>query len=469
MQDTTRERTRGNPSLAVHHIPREQSSQLYAKGKNQTFKMVDAGVDIDAMARKELQALAKTFGIKANQKSVILRDLIREAIAEQEQSSLEAEVVDVEDEREQPEPLVEDNSSVSEDAESTEIQKELSHSPDAELSDSPSLPEKDEISDESEQLEETNTTGDENSSETVNEFPNVTTNENDFPDNSETVNVVPVEDVAIEEGHDGSKAPNEDTVTAGEDDETEIEIGNDDSAVGQVEEMKQEIGTKPQPSASVDKKVLPTKISFNAQKGSIKKHSHSNIYRNEKFTSKLDESFRKSNERKQVRNTNLPPKTTNRPTEQGKNLSKVQKREVPLWKVHSRDFMRKRGEDKTRDLSSNKKKPLSTKQVQRRPFGDRSNNTIGTKIGKKNIEKNDVRKIAPKPQAMSKRNEQQMKLFLERQAAGKKEKGKLVPPKSLPMSKRNEEQMKRFLERQSVGRKDRARKEEVRNYANYVR
>ena len=418
--------------------------------------MVDAAVDIDAMARKELQALAKTFGIKANQKSVVLRDLIREAIAEQEQSSLEAEEVDVEDEQEQPEPLVEDNSSVSEDAESTEIQKELSHSPDVELSDSPSLPEKGEISDESEQLEEKNTTGDENSSETVNEVP----------DSSETVNVVPVED---EEGDDGTDAPNEGTVTAIEDDVTEIEIGNDDSAGGQVEEMKQETETKPQPSANVDKKVLPTKISFNAQKGSIKKHCHSNIYRNEKFTSKLDESFRKSNETKQVRNTNLPPKTTNQPTEQGKKVSKVQKREVPLWKVHSRDFMRKRGEDKTRDLSSNKKKPLSTKHVQRRPFGDRSNNTIDKKIGKKNIEKSDVRKIAPKPQAMSKRNEQQMKIFLERQAAGKKEKGKLVPPKALPMSKRNEEQMKRFLERQSVGRKDRERREEVRNYANYVR
>ena len=421
--------------------------------------MVDAAVDIDAMARKELQALAKTFGIKANQKSVVLRDLLREAIAEQEQSSLEAEEVDVEDEQEQPEPLVEDNSSVSEDAESTEIQKELSRSPDVELSDSPSLPEKDEISDKSEQLEETNTTGDENSSETVNEVPNVTTNENDVADSLETVNVVPVKD---EEGDDGTDAPIEDTVTAVEDDKTEIEIGNDDSAGGQVEEMKQETETKPQPSANVDKKVLPTKISFNAQKGSIKKHCHSNIYRNEKFTSKLDESFRKSNERKQVT-------TANQPTEQGKKVSKVQKREVPLWKVHSRDFMRKRGEDKTRDLSSNKKKPLSTKHVQRRPFGDRSNNTIDKKIGKKNIEKSDVRKIAPKPQAMSKRNEQQMKIFLERQAAGKKEKGKLVPPKALPMSKRNEEQMKRFLERQSVGRKDRERREEVRNYANYVR
>ena len=214
---------------------------------------------------------------------------------------------------------------------------------------------------------------------------------------------------------------------------------------------------------------MPTKISFDAEKGSIKKHSHSNIYKNEKFTSKLDESFRRSKEKKQVANSNIPKKDAHQPTEQKLKAPKVKKREVPLWKVHSRDFMRKRGTDKTRDFNSKKKNPSPTKHVQRRPFGDRSNNTVETKTAQKKIQKNDVRRIPPKPQAMSKRNEEQMKLFVERQSVCKKEKNKLIPPKALPMSKRNEEQMKRFLERQSVGRKDRERREEVRKYANYVR
>lgn len=43
--------------------------------------MVEVGVDIDAIGRKELQAMAKKIGIKANQKSIVLREKLREAIA----------------------------------------------------------------------------------------------------------------------------------------------------------------------------------------------------------------------------------------------------------------------------------------------------------------------------------------------------------------------------------------------------
>ena len=37
--------------------------------------------DLDKVGRKELQALAKSFGIKANQKSDVLKEKLREAVA----------------------------------------------------------------------------------------------------------------------------------------------------------------------------------------------------------------------------------------------------------------------------------------------------------------------------------------------------------------------------------------------------
>ncbi len=434
--------------------------------------MVDDEADIDAMGRKELQALAKTFGIKANQKSVVLRDMIREAIAQQEESSVCVEDSDAEDKQDQPESVVEDNLIVDEDVVSTKNDTEPHHSTEIELSHSPSTSESDEMADDSDRFEEANDAGEENAGEMkvdvsisdMNEVPAVTTDENDDLDDTTTVEVVEVEDVAIEKEHNINEAPDEDAVADVEDDKSEIHIGTNDSVGRQPEEINQQIETAKLTTSS-DKKVLTTKISFDAEKSSIKKHSHSNIYKNEKFTSKLDESFRRSKEKKQVANSNLPKKVAHQPTEQKQKA----KREVPLWKVHSRDFMRKRGTDKFRDLNSKKKNPSPTKHIQRRPFGDRSNNTVKTKTAKQKIQKNDVRRIPPKPQAMSKRNEEQMKLFVERQSVGKKEKNKRIPPKALPMSKRNEEQMKRFLERQSVGRKERERREEVRKHANYVR
>jgi hypothetical protein len=509
--------------------------------------MVEVGVDIDAIGRKELQALAKNFGIKANQKSVVLRDKLRETIAvlkhdedvndndgeemanektptnagnekekivkddtdrsieakeqigsrTEEESSHEA-IINYEPfkenkasdantpdkkysivtenshddaKREKPEASTEDISIVC----VTKEQNEGHCSVDIDIAECTSLPSsvcegkevenvKDGISivdedtkviieqnEKDENIERKNisaadhiitkkdTKKDElrvvrDNGSKINEEATITTEENEkdhtveaskikaFATNSkETKNEYADNEVAIE-----------DDIPI-EEDRSTIAIEKDD---GFGKEIEQEILTKkklsPQPN---DKVLLSTKTSLGTERDSVQKCCRSNRHKDEKFTSKLDELHRKNKGMKQ--HTKSPLKGLNQPAEERLKTSTVnEQKEVPLWKVHSRDFRRNIGADKTRDSRLKKKNHLSTKDMKISPFRDRLNNKAEVNVTTNKGDKGNIKKITPKP---------------------------------LPMSKRNEEQMKKFLERQSVGRKDRAKREQVKMYANCAR
>ena len=104
-------------------------------------------------------------------------------------------------------------------------------------------------------------------------------------------------------------------------------------------------------------------------------------------------------------------------------------KEIPLWKIHSKDFIRKRGANKTRDSNINVPKKNIVKRL---PLRDRLNDRVKSNSSMTNSTKK-------------------------------------APLKSMQMSKRNEEQMKIYVERQSKGRKYRAEKEKVKMYAHFVR
>ncbi len=376
--------------------------------------MIDDGIDIDAMGRKELQALAKNYGIKANQKSVVLRDLLREVIVVQKPSD-EHDHDENEDVKQNKD--IDDRKNVGIVA--------------AEKSDQDNYQDGDTLNEEISKRD----VGQEN-------------DELKFVDNDGPSRI---ESTAVE-----AKTK---VYTEIESETKRTDVESDNSV---------EKRTKKQ-IATIDNKVLASKISFGAEKISIKKYRPSEN-KNEKFVTKLDQSYRSRQRTKQP--TKPPQNISNQPTNQIlKKETPAKQKEIPLWKIHAKDFIRTRGADVSHNLHSKGKKPSPTETLKRRPFGDRSNNKVKKNVTEK-YDKFDVKKIPPKPQQMSKRNEDQMKLFLERQTAGtggmnaSKVDVKRIPPKPQAMSKRNEEQMKVFLERQTAGRKDRAKREQIRRYAN---
>ena len=438
------------------------------------FTMMDACIDIDAMGRKELQALAKNFGIKANQKSVVLRDELRVAIAPDKQSSFLPENDHGDDKCVQPESSIEKVSIVCEAEETTKSQNKVHHSAEGRPTEGftdarcqikevdRAKNERKVIVEESE-LDE-NAIGknknivDQNITISYENIKNSVKTEGGLKSLSDNIsssmnkvttvkakeNLVQTSEAKalssngpeIKSGYDDNDITIKNNV-ATENDRIEIDAGNHDSFGKGTKGIKQSIALNQKLSATSNKIILSTKISFGSEKSSIKKYSHANRNKNEKFVSRLDVSYRKIHVAKEHSRAKPPKKVGLQPAEERLKTSSVQKREVPLWKVHSRDFIRPRGRDKTRGSNFKKKKnPSPTKHLKRRPFGDRSNNEAETNITKKTGEKDGIKRIPPKPQ---------------------------------PISRRNEDQMKLFLERQSVGRKDRARKEQVKKFANSVR
>ena len=194
---------------------------------------------------------------------------------------------------------------------------------------------------------------------------------------------------------------------------------------------KKNFSTKPIISEELSSK----KISLSTKKEDIaNKYFKSTITNDKKFATKLP----RLQHKKQGRKENAKPLkiTLYQPNKEICEASTAkQQKEVPLWRIHSKDFCRKGGVENKRDSKQNRRKP-PRKQI-RQPFRDRLNSkvkidAVTTKCDKKDITKKNT-------------------------------------PKPLAMSKRNEEQMKKFLERQSVGREDRAKREQVKTYANYVK
>ncbi len=441
------------------------------KSETAFLTMVDPCVDIDAMGRKELQALAKAHGIKANQKSAVLREKLREVIEVQqpkdEQNHKENEEVkdgnttssekllnvttDISSPRiEQIEGSAEEDVSLkapvdtkpfvgasaneaTATSEECSILKENINRDDAR--DQPGSSDKDVPV----VCDDTKTTQEEN-------VPRLSTDKETNDDQTELDSIAKQsdqDDKNVEEKKSELKFAKENipsmkegtTVTKeGEDDTvqtTEIHLpvenrtnksnGENDDRIGkQNEEIKQQITTN---STAVGDKGLVSTMSIGAEKDSIKKYHHSNKSKNEKFATKLDQWYRKKHVTKQ---TTKPPKNVSRqPTEERSSTSTMRKQsEVPLWKVNL---------EKMKSSHSKEKKPLPTKSVRRRPFHDRSNNIVEMNGTKEKRGKDDIKRI---------------------------------PAKKIPMSKRNEQQMKLFVERQAAGRKDRARREEIRKYAN---
>jgi len=498
--------------------------------------MVEVGVDIDAIGRKELQAMAKKFGIKANQKSIVLREKLREAIAvlkhdeqianekpptnagnekeiivkddtansieakeqigsrTEEESSCEA-IIDCgpleeklasdantpdkkypivsennhdDNKREKSEASTEDISIVC----VTKEQNEGRCSIDVDIVECTSLPPSVCEGDAAENIE-----GDVS---IIDEDTKVVIKRNEKDENIESAadHTTTKKDTKKDElrvVRDNGSEINEETMitteekekdstvktlkikafaanskeTKNEDADNEIAIENNapieedkrTNAIGKDygfgKEIEHEVLTKKkllnQPNGKV---LLPTKISLGMEKDAVQKYCHSNRHKYEKFASKLDVLHRKNKVMKE--HTKPPLNFFHQPAEERLKISTVkEQKEVPLWKVHSRDFRRKRGVDKTRDSRLKKEKNHPpTNHVKRSPFRDRLNHKAEINVTTTKGDKANIKKITPKP---------------------------------LPMSKRNEEQMKKFLERQSIGRKDRAKRDQVKMYANCAR
>jgi hypothetical protein len=502
--------------------------------------MVEVGVDIDAIGRKELQAMAKKIGIKANQKSVVLREKLREAIVlkrdeemanekktltnagnkkerivedhtdnfieakeqigsrTEEEPSLEA-IIDREpleeklasdantpdkkcpivpennhddDKKEKPEASTDDISIVC----VTKEQNEGRSSIDVDIVECTSLPPsvcegnaaeniEDDVSiiDEDTKVIIQRNEKDENIERKDISAADHTTTKKDtkkdelrvVQDNGSEMNEEAMITTEVEEKDSTVKTSKIKAFAANikpiknkyADNEIAIEINTpieeDEStnATGKNDcfrkEIEHEILTKKkrlyQPN---DKVLLPTKISLGAEKDAVQKYCQSNRHKHEKFASKLHVLHRKNKGMKQ--HTKPPLKVFHQPAEERLKASTgKEEKEVPLWKVHSRDFRRNRGVDKTRDscLKKEKNHPPA-KHVKRSPFRDRLNHKAEVNFTTTKGDKANIKKIIPKP---------------------------------LPMSKRNEEQMKKFLERQSIGRKDRAKRDQVKMYANSAR
>jgi len=101
-----------------------------------------------------------------------------------------------------------------------------------------------------------------------------------------------------------------------------------------------------------------------------------------------------------------------------------QKKEVPLWRVHSKDFCHIKGTVR-RDKGSGQIKAKPPRKQMRHPLQDRQNKKCPEPATK---HYNAVTKKVV-PMAMSKRNEEQMRKFLHRQSKGRQDRDKLLDAK----------------------------------------
>jgi hypothetical protein len=505
--------------------------------------MVEIDVDIDTISRKELQALAKKFGIKANQKSVFLRDRLREVIAVVKQDEDENYVNGEERTNEENptkdgnenESLLEDTSENANE-ESEKFDGRTSSEFSAEVtSGSEFFAEKETaeiIAPDETDLALTKSNRDDNecdlSEASVDDISIVCEegkiaekeNENDcskdinviqlaFTPNNDIPNANFCKSKEVENAEeDIISHVNEDTQIImqsnekGESMEANNVVIADQDATKAYENAKKPVEEKVEPKVSqleatgmnkVTTKVIEenaesietSKIeNFASNNREVKSHQSTNnrlktamgkqqkevplwkvhstdFLRNrgpddnkrpqvKKYQSTNDRlAMVAGRQEKEVpswkvhsadflRKKGKPPQTKIlQSTDNGlKTVTAAQQKEVPLWKVHSTDFLRKRGTDKNRSVHLGKKKQPPRKHSKRLPLGDRSNKKVEVNVAISKGDKIDAKKFTPK---------------------------------QLPMSKRNEEQMKKFLERQTVGRQDRAKREEVKMYANCVR
>jgi len=402
---------------------------------------LDIDVDLDTLGRKDLQTLAKKFGIKANQKNVVLRSMIREAVgvskenhgtdgppAEEKLTNTrnEAEIMcTTNNENGQSANPIECGSSVETDA----LDSAASHNQEARPMGG---------NDEGTDFNDYAAAKGDGSIMGVAEKERDSKVKNKIPDCQECTNMTEEkEEICIHDesvlkvfttNKNDAKNDDRDPSTDGNN-KNDVDGGKDNHLEKETEQGEQ-------------KKIVKRKCQANPDDARV---SSTKIPR---WT-------------KQISTTKDFTKTTENRVQLS---TKKREKEVPLWKLHSKDFIRNRGANKTRDIEPKK-------SVKRVPFRDCSNNNPGRISAKSTDEKVTKNKVAPKPLPMSKRNEEQMKKFVERQMAGRGDRAKKEQIKVHvnPMSKRNEEQMKKFVERQLAGREDRAKKEQIKAYVHTAR
>lgn len=454
--------------------------------------MTELNCDVEAMGRKELQALAKNFGVKANQKSEILREKLREAIAASEDENKDAGNQDGTMECEN------DPNDGTQGISATGVEEAKEESRETEFESNEDNKNQDENGDDL--FCETTDNGDLDSDEfkikiEITEEGSSPSRE-DMEASTDTSHPLDGNDAEDEDENEGSEAE----VNARD----EKDVSEENVAVEVIKKNRsgditnagvhrtQEEGESPAQGTpildtdntlvdmqSTDDSNTDESIPINPQKEEIKESEKKEDMvmddksnpKEEEMTvgstgneSKLDRivfktrggnagnKYSKSNNNQNCKtakfSTKLPPMRTkeflktrkaseSKPPIQDTTRVTTKKQEVPLWKLHSKDFMRKGRTEKTGFTQA--KSSLPRQPIPRRPFQNLLN------------AKTEQRTVVTKP------------------TKAKGDSANKLAPKSMSMSKRNEEQMKKFLERQSAGRQERAQKEKVRAYANYVR
>ena len=104
-----------------------------------------------------------------------------------------------------------------------------------------------------------------------------------------------------------------------------------------------------------------------------------------------------------------------------------QKKEVPLWKIHSKDFCHSKGTVR-RDKGPGQIKTKPQRKQTRHPLQDRQNRKCPEPVV---TATKDYKAVTKKvvPMAMSKRNEEQMQKFLHRQSKGRQDRSKIFDAK----------------------------------------
>jgi len=169
-----------------------------------------------------------------------------------------------------------------------------------------------------------------------------------------------------------------------------------------------------------------SKIPLVSKTSSINNHLEYSSNTRKKFSTKLDQLHRT---KKNITKNGKAPETNFQQVigQRQKTSISHPHREVPLWKIHSRDFIRKRD-----DSNPKKIHPPKKNADKREPLRNCSNDKVGSNSETKNIIKKS-------------------------------------PLKTMRMSKRNEDHMKKYVERQSKGRKYKAEKDKIKMYANFAR
>mmetsp|Transcript_17042 Transcript_17042/g.35049 ORF Transcript_17042/g.35049 Transcript_17042/m.35049 type:complete len:652 (-) Transcript_17042:584-2539(-) len=182
------------------------------------------------------------------------------------------------------------------------------------------------------------------------------------------------------------------------------------------------------------KETKSKKMSTSPKKGDApKKYYKPNKSHDTKFVTKLPALQHRKHRRKE--NVKLSEVTISQPAKDKSNASTIKRqKEVPLWKLHSKDFTRKGGVEKTGDSKQSKGR-LQKKLIKQWHLEDRLNTTVDVNV-------------TPTKES---------KTFT-----------KNMTPKAMSIAKRNEELIKKFKERQLVGRQDRAEKEKIRKFVNYA-